>query len=300
MSLEFLLYHVTFLSIGLLLSQSLNLAWRVDRFSLGHHGFFGIGAYTTAFLLTLVKGRLNLILPSAGEGSVLLLVCFLTALTAGLLISWGLHLLFRRLADDYFAVATLVFAEIARNVFSNWESVGGALGFEAPYLVFSNSRDDRLSYVLLYASIGLAMNVCLFVLVRRLQRSTYWLWIDATRHDQLAAEMSGIEASQVQEAVFVLSAGCAAIAGALFVNFTTFVVPDDFTFVAGLPIILYVVLGRFDPLKCVLATVLMTPPMKSSNCVSSACWGKRSARSCPIGRMGRLRRCSSLLLSHQP
>ena len=101
------------------------------------------------------------------------------------------------------------------------------------------------------------MNVCLFVLVRRLQRSTYWLWIDATRHDQLAAEMSGIEASQVQEAVFVLSAGCAAIAGALFVNFTTFVVPDDFTFVAGLPIILYVVLGRFDPLKCVLATVLM-------------------------------------------
>ena len=34
-------------------------------------------------------------------------------------------------------------------------------------------------------------------------------------------------------------------------------VPDDFTFVAGLPIILYVVLGRFDPLKCVLATVLM-------------------------------------------
>lgn len=257
MGLEFFLYHATFLSIALLLSQSLNLTWRADRFSLGHHGFFGIGAYSAVVVLKLAEDWFAPSLPSVVYGPVLLATCLAVAIIIGLAAGKILHVVFRRLTDDYFAVATLVFAEITRNLFSNWEYVGGALGFEAPYLIVSNSRDDRMMYVVMYATIGLAMNVALFFSIWRLRKSTYWLWIDACRHDRLSTEMCGVEASEIQGSVFVIGAGCAALAGAMFANFTTFVVPDDFSFTAGLPIVLYVVLGRLDPIKCLAATVAM-------------------------------------------
>ena len=84
-------------------------------FSLGHHGFYAVGAYAAGFVVT----EWSAVDPGSASG----LVCFavsggaavLAAACAGLLV--GLPCL--RLRGDYLAIATLAFGEIVRIVIEN-------------------------------------------------------------------------------------------------------------------------------------------------------------------------------------
>ena len=112
--------HVAVLSgIYVLLTLSLNLVTGFcGQFSLGHAGFYGIGAYTAA-LLAVTWGSpflLNFLAAAAAAGA------------AGFLI--GLPTL--RLGGIYLAMATLGFGEIIHLVLLNWLAVTrGPLGIPA-------------------------------------------------------------------------------------------------------------------------------------------------------------------------
>lgn len=261
LGIGYLAYHVAFAGILLLLVQSLNLVWRTNLFMLGHHGFFCLGAYCAAVFITLCTGSgASWSLAGAGDRAAGLGIfgssIVLSALVAGL-IAWLLGFGLLRLRDDYFAVASLVLAEVIRITMVNWDFVGGGLGAEVPYLFLTNSSEELPLFLGFFVLLVVAFNSLLLYFSVRVNRSPIGLYIDAIRDDELASRMSGINVWQVRHSVLTASAAVAGAAGAIFLNFVTIIVPQDFSFIAGLPIILYVILGNLGLVTCIVSTVVL-------------------------------------------
>ena len=260
MDAEFLLYHAALLGIVILLTQSLNVIWRSDRLSLGHHGYYGLGAYTAVVItkLALAAGRpwspASIAERLSGVGLMVgsLIAAAVVAGTAG----WLTARLFTRIRDDYFAVGTLIIAEIVPNVAANVDYVGGGLGFEGPYLFLRNEGPERLAYVAFYAATTIGLNVVLYLGIRRLGGSVFGLCLDASTNDELAAAFAGVDAAAIRRVAFTAGTAVAGAAEALFFQFMTIIVPGDFRFLNGLPIILYVVLGRLNVARCIIAAAV--------------------------------------------
>ncbi len=259
--MEFAIYQVTVLGILILLTQSLSFIWRANLFSLGHHGFMAIGAYSAAATLRLVVGPMSSWQLESGADRLRGLTVFLatlviatgTAALAGFLAAKG----FRLLNGDYFAVATLILAEIIRETFSNCHFVGGGVGYEAPELIFHNSGDERILFATFYFLLVLAVNCLVFLGIWRVSRSPFGLYIAATREDSLAAELSGIDTARLQQKVLTAGTAIAGLTGSLFFHFFGHILPDDFSFINGLPVIIYVVLGRQQTLRCIYSAVIV-------------------------------------------
>lgn len=263
MPLDFILLHVCLLGLTVLLTQSLHLVWRVNLFSLGHHGYYAVGAYASVVVFKLVTGShpnaWDVIANSAW--SLPAVTIWLTCAVSGFVIAGGFALIsfrvFGHLRGDYFAVATLIFAEIVKNVVFNWDFVGGGLGVEVSSLVINSGGETRLQNHLFYASVILGLNVLFYLGLRRLSASVCGLYIDATRNDLLAAELSGVDVGGLRRALFTLGCATAGLAGALFLLFQQLIIPNDFSFANGLPIILYVVLGRGRASHTVVAAIAL-------------------------------------------
>lgn len=261
MSLEFVLYHCAQLGIALLLVQSLNVLWRAGLFSFGNHGFAAIGAYAAVIVLRLlVEGRSNWDLPHngvrvAGHG-VFLLSVIVGVLVAGL--AGGLlGRLLRKLRDDYFAVATLVFAEIMQGIFSNWSYVGGPMGYEARYLFFANDKIEGLAYCGSFAALLTLLNALLY---RGIAKAERWLaggWVLAVESNEQAARATGIDVDRVRMGVLAVGAGIAGGAGAIVLHLNSMILPSDFSFANSLPVLVYVVLGGLRPRRCIVATIIV-------------------------------------------
>lgn len=120
-------YYLQILSnvgIFITLTLSLNLInGYCGQFSLGHAGFWGVGAYASAvygvFFALPIDPTLNMIIAVT--------VGFIAAALCGLIV--GIPCL--RLKGDYLAIATIGFSEILRIIIMNTESVGGPRGFTA-------------------------------------------------------------------------------------------------------------------------------------------------------------------------
>lgn len=256
--MELFFYHLVLLGISLLLSQSLALIWRMNRLSLGHHGFAAAGAYAAVVLLEGV-GALGFSGPTSA-GARVVGVCVLAAsiflgAAAAATVALLVDPLFRRLRDDYFAVATLVLAEVIQNVAGNTPIL--ARGYEAPYLVLGNSGGEREAYVRFYAVLAVSMGIALYWWLVRLDQSTEGVRIRAIADDDIAASSVGVDVAALQRRVLMIACAAAGAAGALQLQFTTFVQPSDYSFTAGIATILYVVLGRAETTRTVIATIVM-------------------------------------------
>src|SRR5271169_6040494 len=119
----------------------LGTAWNIiggyaGMYSFGQVAFFGIGAYTSSYLLTAhgVNPWIGLL---AGG-----LMAALTALAIGYPCS--------NLRGHYFAIASIAFAEIVRIQFNNWKLVGAAEGLTIPMgrpgLASFQSHQDKAPY----------------------------------------------------------------------------------------------------------------------------------------------------------
>ena len=123
---------LTKVGINIILAVSLNLInGFTGQFSLGHAGFMGVGAYTSAAITLFIGPK---ILPAEGAAHYdwatyglfagALVTGGLVAALAGLVV--GAPSL--RLKGDYLAIVTLGFGEIIRVIFCNIKSLGGGLG----------------------------------------------------------------------------------------------------------------------------------------------------------------------------
>ena len=169
--------------------------------SFGQVAFFGIGAYTTAVLMNNYHVTFWLAMPAAIVSGVLFAVLI------------GVPLL--RLRGHYFAIATLGFAEGAREVVNNLTPItGGGVGItiptfgdQAPTAYFGKPGFYVAFLVLAVVSIG----VCAL-----LARSRFGYAMVAVHEDEAAAAAVGINTTAVKVIAFAVSAAIVACAGAFY------------------------------------------------------------------------------------
>lgn len=247
MSLVELLPLVSQIGIYAILALSLNLLCGcTGLLQLGHAGFFAIGAYTAG--LTAIYATC----PMLGSGN------FLVGATAAVLVAMAFALLIGipclRLRGDYFAIATLGFGEIVRLAVTNiqfpgcamsgGEAFGGPIGIaftEFPGELWPACPDYSAQYVGPF-SIWVCVALCYLGLCN-LKNSAFGRALLCIREDEVAAQAMGIHVPRYKNLAFLLSAGMAGFAGALFFHLQLRVSPSNFTLLRSIEVLLMVVLG---------------------------------------------------------
>ncbi len=218
------------------LAVSLNLINGITgQFSLGHAGFFAVGAYLSAgFSVYFASGWLAQV-PPAWQGMAqfgLLLMAALIGAGAAALFGLIVGIPTLRLRGDYLAIATLGFGEIVRVLFENLDLFGAQRGFTGipTWVGFGFCW-----YALL--AIG-----CIAV-SRNLLKSTHGLAFLSVREDETAAEVMGVPTTYYKVAAFVIGAMFAGAAGALLAHREGSIYPVDFKMDISIIVVTMVVLG---------------------------------------------------------
>jgi branched-chain amino acid transport system permease protein len=237
--LSYLLFTLTIGGIYALLALALNLAWgSTGLVNLGLAGFFGVGAYASAL--------------ATGAGAPVaigLLVAVVAGGVAGLAIT-GATL---RLRDDYLAIVTLGFAEIVRLVALNerWLTKGadGISGIAAPFKAQLGVAGFNQMYVVAASIIVLLV----WLGLRRMDHGPFGRVLRAVREDQELAAFAGKPVLRLKFQAFCLSAAIAALAGALYGHYQSYISPDHFQPLITIYIFLAVSAGGLGrPLGAVL------------------------------------------------
>ncbi len=233
---------LTVFTIWAMLSVSLNLVLGYTGIlSVGHIGFYGIGAYTIAVLTAnprqeLLEGEVIQIFawPFFAALPVAVVLCGIVALIVGIA--------FSRFRDDVYVLASFGFAIIAFHIFVNWQwMTRGPFGIhEIPKpsiagYVFDNDLDFlALAVVLLAIVVGISW----FIVT-----SSFGRVLKAVREDEDAIEVFGYQASHYKLAIWVISAMVAGLAGAVLAAYTSFVDPNSFALLESILLVAIVILG---------------------------------------------------------
>ncbi|MEM2272713.1 MAG: branched-chain amino acid ABC transporter permease [Candidatus Bathyarchaeia archaeon] len=188
--------------------------------ALGFHGFIGFGGYVTSIATTYwgFSALPSLLLSGA--------LCALLALATSFLIS--------KMRGLYFAVGTLVTAQILFYWFQSWTYVGGGYGMPV------------VSYVTLHGLyyISLAFALISIFTSYTLIRSRIGLRLKAIADDDLAASTYGIDVFKTKLLCWVISSIFAGFSGGLYFIYSNFISPGAaFSFYWTLSAIAAVAIG---------------------------------------------------------
>ncbi len=240
----YMLYLANMIGFAVIGAVGLNLLTGfTGQISLGHSAFIGVGAYTSAILITRLGFSFWLSLPFAGLVSAL----------AGLII--GLPSL--RVKGLYLCIATLASQFILEFIFVHWESLTkGIAGIHLPApqiggFVFSTERK--------FYWITLFFVIIAVAYARNLVRSRMGRAFVAIRDRDLSAEIIGIDLLRYKLSAFAISSFYAGVAGALWVSFLKVVTPEHFPFILSIQFLAMVIIGGLGSiLGSIFGAVFMT------------------------------------------
>jgi len=218
------------LMIMVFMFAMLGVAWNImggyaGMFSFGQAAFFGIGAYTSSFLLTVhhVNPWIGLVaggVVAAGAAALIGIPC-------------------SNLRGHYFAIASIAFAEIVRIHFNNWKVIGAAEGLTIPMqdeslraFMFHSSKAPY--YYIMLAFLLLALGVCSWVATSRLG-----FYLRAIKESHDVAKVLGIDVVRYRMAAIMISAFLTAMAGTFYAQYILYLDPES---VLILPISVQIVL----------------------------------------------------------
>lgn len=211
--------------------------------AMGHSAFYGVGAFTAAYL------AINTQLPA--------LLVLVAAVVAAGIVGFAISLPAVRVSGDYVFIVTIGLNLIFLDVVTQWRSVtGGANGLPGIPLFsvggWQALGEDRFYWVAIAAS---AVSV---VVALALTRSRLGRTILAVRDDVMAAEASGIRPTGIRVTVLVAGAGLAGLAGALLAYYIGFVGPQNFTTQQSLLIFEMAIIGGLGSIRgSILGAVLL-------------------------------------------
>lgn len=176
--------------------------------SIGQQAFFGLGGY-----LMLILGN---------EAGINPFVAIPIAALATALVAWPVSFLAFRLQGGYFAIGTWVIAEVFRLSFANLHWVGGGSGTSLTALrgIDKAVRESTTYWIALACVVGVIAAVYLFL------RSKRGLALLAIRDNEVAAASQGIDVGRMKLAVYLIAAGGAGLAGALYFVSNLRISPD--------------------------------------------------------------------------
>jgi branched-chain amino acid transport system permease protein len=194
------------------------------QFSLGHAAFFGIGAYTSAFVIKIA--HLN-------NTFYLILGLIAAGILAGL-IAYVIGLPILRLRSDYLGIATLGFGIIIKVIFDNADAILPVLGGSRGMIGIPKLTNFTWVFVLLILGV---------VILRNLINSAPGRALISVREDEIAAEAVGVNTTKYKTLGFVIGSVYAGVAGGLYAHLYAFLHPSNFDFLKSIDVLLIVVLG---------------------------------------------------------
>ena len=220
-------YHTHILVISLyyvILAVGWNLlAGYTGQFSLAHHTFAGIGAYTSALLVQ--------------RAGIPILAGVVAGAVAAAAVGYGLGSLCLRMRAIYLALATWAFAESVRLLVTvEYQITRGDLGLAAP-LLFGTPRATPYYYLFL----GLALGALL--VAWQTVHSRIGAYLRAIRDDEEAAATMGVDTFRWKRFAFVVSAVFAAVAGAFQGHYIGLLSPTPMKFNEMATVIIMVISG---------------------------------------------------------
>lgn len=208
------------IAIRLMIFAALGAAWNVmsgfgGLFSFGHAAYFGIGAYTTAYLLVRHGATpwLGFVLGAA-------LAAVFGVVTSWLSLRFGLR-------GAYFALASFAFAETLRLMTIDIDALNRSVGFQVPL-----GREDSWRMLQFGPGssgyYGLALGLVALTVVSSvvLVHSRTGSMLLAVRDDDAAAAAAGINPLRLQLHSVAVSAALSALAGGLYFVSFYFINPD--------------------------------------------------------------------------
>ena len=234
------------ISVYIILAVSLNLVvGLLGELSLGHGGFMSVGLFSGCLVSIALVDHLPMLvrLPLS------MLIGGIFAAVVGFVV--GLPAL--RLNGDYLAIVTLACGEIIKNVITNLEITGGALGLNTRP-IYSSAKT-----LLPYAIVLVLMTV---IVMMNLKKSKHGRAIMAIRDNRIAAESVGINVTRFKLTVFMIAAFFAGAAGVLYGHFFANVKAVAFDYNMSIEILVIVVLGGIGsvPGAIIAAIVLQALP----------------------------------------
>lgn len=244
---SYLLTILIFVGLNTLLTVGLCLLMGyAGQVSLGHAGFYGLGAYASAIAST----RLGLS-PWLG----ILLAMILTGSVA-LLIAWPLF----KLKGHYLAMATLGFGTIVYIFLTeaSWLT-GGPSGLTGvPHLALGRLvlSSDVSYYYLVWGTVVAVLLASLNIVNSRIGRA-----LRAVHGSEIAAQAYGVNTGRLKVQVFAVSAVYAGLAGSLYAHYLTFVNPSPFGFHTSVMLVVMAAVGGMAtiwgaPLGAAVVTML--------------------------------------------
>lgn len=195
--------------------------------SLGHAGFFGIGAYSVALGPSQLGLSPALSLPAG------VAFCGILALVLGRPIL--------RLKGHYLAVATLGLGMLVFMVLSNEvELTGGPDGMQVPRMVILGWKVKGTDTWYWITGVALIIGVWLAL---NLINSPTGLALRAIRDSEVAASVLGVDIAKYKVIVFSISACFASAAGGLLALYNGHVTPGLSDFLVSVQMVTMVVLG---------------------------------------------------------
>lgn len=221
------LYLIGYTSINIIVALGLNLlVGYTGQISMGHAGFFAIGAYGTA----MVANAGWPIIPA-------LIAAGLIAAFFGFLL--GIPAL--RLEGPYLAVVTLGFGLTIETVFAKWHIFGGATGPSVPKFTlsfFPGFSTEQNLYVMIMLSAALSL-----LAVRNLVRTRVGRAFIAIRDSDVAASSVGVNLTYFKTLSFAVSAFFTGVAGGLFALHLGQIDPTSYNLMMSILFLSMVVIG---------------------------------------------------------
>jgi len=213
------------------------------QISLGHAGFFGIGAYASGVLVSTYKWPPVLALLTG-------------ALVVGIL-AFLLAKPILRLKGHYLAMATLGIGIIVSIILRTETKVtGGPDGMMVdPFTLFGfELYGEKVWYWVVGALLILAVWLSLNLIDSPVGRA-----LRAVHGSEVAAEVVGVDTTSYKVMVFVLSAVFASVAGSLFAHYTGLITPAKADFFKSIELVTMVVFGGMaSTFGAVVGAVILT------------------------------------------
>lgn len=224
----YFIYLLNLVGIFALVSIGLNLLVGFSgQISLGHAGFFAIGAYASGLL----GQRLGL--------------PFWLSIPAGALLATAIGALIAlpalRLKNLYLAIATLGFGVVTQKLIFEWRSVtGGGAGLQVPMptLLGHELADGRQMIWVILGTLALGAWAASNLAAGRTGRALAML-----RESEIAAGCLGIRIAHYKVIAFAVSAFYAAVAGGLYAYLVRYINPESFNTNMSIMFLAMIVIG---------------------------------------------------------
>ena len=213
------------------------------QISLGHAGFFGIGAYASAVLTTHFSWPPVAALCAGAVGAALLAAAIAPPIF--------------RLRGHYLAMATLGLGIVISIVLKNEAGyTGGPDGMSVPAMSFFGWEifGERQWYWLFAGILLFSVWAC-----QNLIDSPFGRALRALHGSEVASQGVGVDIARYKVTIFVLSAFFASIMGSLTAHYVGFITPDSAEFSHSIELVTMVVVGGMASVYgSVIGAVLLT------------------------------------------